>query len=161
MEDVRDGSAVVRYIADVEPNQELLRQLLTQLAGYSLMAMLRDPRLAHCRGSLETAEATLLRSREGLRALAVPGPARHHHHHLQTAYDALGHAYASAEICSRPGATDGERDDLSRALRTATHHLRAATRLIPGAELADLGQACCAVHAATFQTEPTAIPLES
>lgn len=139
--------ALLAYIEGGRVAQDLLCQVLTQLAGYSLMLMTTSRRPNLAEQSIRGASAAAARAFEDIRALAVPSAARHHHHHLCKAAEAARHAFAAAERCGRPDAGEAERDALTRALQAATAHLRVTARLLPGFEMVDFDQACCALHA--------------
>jgi hypothetical protein len=139
---------VVRYMADCGEVQERFRQILTQLAGFALLITTRRVERSVWSGPLDIAEDRAMEAGQLLRALRPPGEARHHFHHLAATGEAIERALAAAHACLTMRAGEADRDDLMRALRTATEHLRASTRLLPGFELVDLRQACCAVHAA-------------
>ena len=139
--------AVLNYTAAARRVQDLLQQVLTQVAGYSLMLMTCDRPAARPEGSILLACQAAERAHDALRALHVPSKAAHHHHHLCKAAEATRWAFAAAETCAAADASEGDRDTLTRALWAATEHLRATARLLPGFEMVDFGQACCAVHA--------------
>lgn len=138
---------VVRYIADSGEVQDRFRQILTQLAGFALLVATRRAERSVWSGPLDIAENRTADAIERLRALRPPGAARHHFHHLASAGEAIDRSLAAAHACLTARAGEADRDDLMRTLRTATEHLRATTRLLPGFEIVDLSQACCAVHA--------------
>ena len=139
--------ATLDYVSSARVAQDLLRQVLTQVAGYALMLMLGNKPAAQPDAAVRMARNAADRADEDVRALRVPETAAHHHHHLSQAVEATRHAFAAAEACASPDATDGERDALSHALRSASEHLRATSKLLPGFEMVDFGQACCAAHA--------------
>ncbi|MEJ8572970.1 hypothetical protein [Microbaculum marinum] len=143
----RIDPSVLSYIEAAQPVQELLQQVLTQVAGYSLMLMTGGKPAARPDGSLLLARQAAGRAHDDLLALPVPALAAHHHHHLSRAAESTQWAFAAADACAAADASDGERDTLSRALWSATGHLRATARLLPGFEMVDFGQACCAAHA--------------
>ncbi len=145
--DERTEKAVIGYIAAARPVQERISQTLTQVAGFALLVMTSRHRAPLAEGSLAGAREEAARVAESVRALAVPGPAAHHYHHLRGAADMLGQSCAAALACTGARASQAERATLTRALREASDHLRATARLLPGFELVDFGQACCAVHA--------------
>lgn len=147
VQDNQAGQAMLSYIEAARPVQVLLQQTLTQVSGYSLMLMTNGKPASRPEGALLAARATAERAHEQLRALRVPAGAEHHHHHLLKASDATRMAFTAAETCAAAGATEGERETLVRTLYAANEHLRATSRLLPGFETIDFGQACCAWHA--------------
>lgn len=138
---------ILHYVGACAEVQTRQRDVLTQLAGFALLMATRRARPPLCPGPLDSAAARAAEAQAMLRALRPPGEAAHHFHHLATAGDALGRAIRLAYRCLRPSSDDRDRDELMRALRTATDHLRTTARLLPGFELVDLRQACCAAHA--------------
>lgn len=85
-----------------------------------------------------------------LEALRVPGQAAHHHHHLAQATRTIERAcvlVASPKVWTDEAA----RRELAAAVRTAADHLRFASRAMPGFEMVDLNQACCAAHASRLE----------
>ena len=128
--------------------QEDLRDVLVQLSGFALLLMTRRPERSVWAGSLDAIAARMDEARERMGALRPPAAARHQFHHLSKAADAIGRAADLAHACLTARADDADRDALLQVLRAATHHLRATGRLLPGFELVDLGQACCAAHVA-------------
>lgn len=145
--DDRAGRALLSYVEAAGPVQEMLRQVLTQVAGCSLMIMTRSGPAARPEGAMQLARVAAGRAHEELRGLEVPAEAGHHFHHLSKVSEAIRGAFRALEACSAPGACDADRDELTRALNEAAGHLRLTARLLPGFETVDLGQACCAVHA--------------
>ena len=139
---------MLRYVVESRTCHERLRDGLTQLAGIALLMMTRRNRIDSLQAPLDAARALLVPPFEALACLAVPTEARHHHHHLLTAADALRQAIARIETCLYPNADERSRSALTRSLRRATEHLRAAGALLPGFAMVDMAQACCACHAA-------------
>jgi hypothetical protein len=146
VEEERIGKAMLGYIEASREVHGLLQQVLTQVAGYSLMLMTSSRSAPQLEGAISMARAAADRAYDQARALRAPAGAVHHQHHLLKASEATCSAFAAAETCAAPGAGDGDRDALSRALRQATRHLQATTRLLPGFEMVDFGQACCAMY---------------
>lgn len=142
----RAGGALLAYIEAARPVQETLRQVLTQVAGCSLMIMTRSKPAMRPDAAMELARSAAAHAHEAVRALSVPAAAAHHFHHLRQASEALGWAFRAAGVCMAPGAGESDREDLIRALKAATEHLRATAGLLPGFEIVDFGQACCALH---------------
>lgn len=139
---------IVRYLSEAQPLHARLQQVLTQLAGYSLLVMTRGRRLSLLDAPVAPARDALGASRAQLAALCANGSCRHHHHHLTGAADALAQAIEALTACLRRHPDDHQpRAELSRALQAATGHLRAAARLLPGCAMVDVSQACCATHA--------------
>jgi hypothetical protein len=138
---------VSRYIHTVEPIHDRLRRVLTQTAGYSLVVMTRGRRLFLLDVPIISARDELAMTRAELESVGVPAAARRHRDHVLAATEAIALALDCLTACLRPTADDQVRAELTRRLASAADHLRAATRLLPGFAMADLSQACCAVHA--------------
>jgi hypothetical protein len=138
------GKALLSYMEECRLVQEQFRQVLTQVAGYSLLIMTRKVTSARLDGPMLVARKAAGRAHEHLLALKVPAAAAHHYHHLLKASEAIRAALAAAEACTTDGPDKPERAGLSRALKAATAHLRATARLLPGFEIVDFGQGCCA-----------------
>jgi hypothetical protein len=100
---------------------------------------------------LALASQELASTSEELHALRVPAPARHHFYHAIQAVVSIGQAIDLLAVCMRCARDDPARAALTRRLRVATEHLRAASRL-PGFGMVDLQQACCACHADILRT---------
>jgi len=150
-EEERIGKAMLGYLEASGDVHGLLQQVLTQVAGYSLMLMTSSRPAPQLEGAISMARASADRAYDRARALRAPASAVHHQHHLLKASEATCSAFVAAETCAAPGASDGDRDALSRALRQATRHLQTTTRLLPGFEMVDFGQACCAMYATAIR----------
>lgn len=137
---------VLRYVAAARPVQQLISDTLTQVAGFALLVMTSRNRAPLAEGALAGAREAAMQASEAVRALAVPEIAEHHHHHLRAAAAALLQACVATLDCLRVDAC-GQSDALVRTLQSSSDHLRTTTRLLPGFELVDFGQACCAAHA--------------
>lgn len=136
----------LHYIVSGKPLLTRLQQILTQTAGFALLVMTRGGRVPMLDVPLALASQELASTSEELHALAVPAPARHHFYHAIQAVASIGQAMDLLAVCMRCARDDPARAALTRRLRVATEHLRAASRL-PGLAMVDLQQACCACHA--------------
>jgi hypothetical protein len=137
----------LQYVVDSRSSHERLRQILAQVAGFSLLVMTNGGRVLMLDVPLAMAGDALTTAGDRLRALQVPRQARHHYHHTIAAAHAVDQAIGLLAQCMRARSDDAARAALTRCLRSATDHLRAASRLLPGFEMVDLRQACCAYHA--------------
>jgi hypothetical protein len=144
---------VLGYIQAVQPVHERLQRILTQAAGHSLLVMGRDKSPALLDAPVVAARDALAAACAGLGEVRVPPAARQHHRHTAAASAAIGHALDRLSACLSPAADDRARHELTRMLRAASDHLKAATRLLPGFGLVDLSQACYAPHAAELAGE--------
>jgi hypothetical protein len=143
--DVADPT--LQYIVDSRLLHDRLRQVLAQIAGFSLLVMSNGDRVPMLDAPLAMAREALTSVAEQLRALHVPAAARHHYHHTTEAAHAVEQAIGLVAHCMRSRIDEAPRAALTRRLRSATDHLRTASRLLPGFEMVDLRQACCAYHA--------------
>jgi hypothetical protein len=132
------------------PLHEGLRGVLTQLGGLSLLVVLQRAATFDVETPLRQAGETLAEFDHALRALAVPGEAAHHHHHMVAASRAIGRAHALLSSANRFGSDDGARRALSATLADAADQLRFATQALPGFEMVDFTQSCCAAHRTTM-----------
>lgn len=137
----------LRYVVDCGPLHNVLLRVLTQIAGFSLLIMTSRNAKPAFDDPIIQARETLFQVSEKLRALKTPNEAGHHHHHMFEAAIALERGFDLLYACLKPGRDELARETLSRTLHAATDHLRAATKLLPGFEMVDLSEACCAVHA--------------
>jgi hypothetical protein len=144
---------ILRYMADCRHVQSELTQVLTQMAGFALLLTTRRTSLSLWSGPLQLAGDRMKEAMQALRLLHAPSEAAHHYHHLTEAAEAIEAGVGVARRCLTRGADDTDRDMLTRLLRSATDHLRVTASLLPGFELVDLGQACCAFHAAAAGQE--------
>ncbi|TPL85052.1 hypothetical protein [Mesorhizobium sp. B2-3-12] len=144
--DSQADQAVLRYVETTRPVQQLISQTLTQVGGYALLLMISRSRAALAEGALASAREAAMRASEEVRALVAPDIATHHHHHLRGAAETLLQACVAALAYSRIDASE-QGDALVRTLRASSDHLRTTAHLLPGFELVDFGQACCATHA--------------
>jgi hypothetical protein len=136
----------LQYIVGGKPLLTRLQQILTQTAGFALLVMSQGGRVPVLDVPLALANQKLSSTSEELRALPVPARARHHHYHATEAVAAIQQAIDLVAVCMRCARDDPARAALTRRLRMATEHLRAASRL-PDFGMVDLRQACCAYHA--------------
>lgn len=148
------AARTLKYVGECRTIQEQMHQILTQMSGLALLLLTRRTGISLCAGPLQLADERMKAMREQFRAIRAPGDAAHHYHHLGEAAEALERSVAIAYRCLRAGADARERDDLTYVLRAALEHLKATSRLLPGFEMVDLSQACCAAHAKPITGEP-------
>jgi hypothetical protein len=133
----------IRYIVNSQPLHDRLRQVLTQVAGFSLLVMTRGPRVPALEGPLALAAEVFRSTIEQIRALRVPAGANHHHRHMIEAAAAVERSIGLLAGCLRSQSDGDARAALTRCLHDAAEHMRAATRSLPGFEMVDLRQSCC------------------
>jgi len=138
--------ATLHYLDEARLVHDDLRRLLTQISGFALMLMTSPGRQVLPEAPIRGAVAAWAQADEAVRALTVPLVAAHHYHHLCSACAAVAQSCTAALACAALGAGDRDRDALVESLNSAVGHLRGVSRLMPGFEPVNFGQACCAVH---------------
>ncbi|RTM02715.1 MAG: hypothetical protein EKK31_19500 [Hyphomicrobiales bacterium] len=140
--------SLLRYADSARSAQQLISQTLTQLSGFALLLLTSHRQATLAEGALSGARQAVVQAAEAVRALQAPEPAAHHYHHMRGAAETLMEAFTAATACrGARDRSDKRFDTLTCALRATSDHLRATARLLPGFEIIDFGQACCAVHA--------------
>lgn len=133
------------YIEAAEACFEDLRQAIAQMAGLLLLAASGSRSAGPHHPMVAMAAERLAAAREATFRLEPRGPRpRHHHQHLVAASDALVDVLTS--LRTAPLGHDGTALP-SKQLASAWEELGAASRALPGFDLVDFGQACCAQHA--------------
>ncbi len=156
----RLADAPLRYVLACQPIHERLREAATRLGGLSLMVMLRPDGSIDREAPLQAASLIVEEASGALAALPVPAAAAHHAHHMTEAATALGRVAALLAPAPHGSADEAARTAVSAGLRSATDHLRHAARALPGFEMVDLTQSCCATHAAAARGLETANELK-
>jgi hypothetical protein len=141
------------YTMATRPLHERLRAVLTQLSGLSLLVILRRVGAFDVEAPLRLAGDELADVLDALRDIEVPEEARHHHHHMLIGTRAIGRVHALVVTATGVGLGDSGRRELSTVLSEAADQLRHATRALPGFEMVDFRQSCCAAHAPAFRRE--------
>lgn len=137
--------ATVRYVLATRPHFEGLRQAASQLAGLMVLAAAGAKSVTQEHAMLRAARCAHAEAVEGLAAARVPPRASHHHRHLTEASSAIGLALARAsESMHRYAAGSREIEPALAPLRRGYRHLQWASAALPGFELIDFQQACCA-----------------
>lgn len=145
------------YMAACGEVQARIRDVLTQLAGFAFLLATRRGRPVPGAGPLDLARVEAAEVAERLATLRPTDEAAHHFHHLSSAAEALGRSIRLGYACLSAGADEADRSAFTAALRAATEHLRATGRILPGFELVDLRQACCAAHMPPPASSPAAL----
>jgi hypothetical protein len=136
---------VLRYIVAIRPMQDGLRRALIHLSGFALERITHQGHGQIGYGLVESARSIFGGIYEGLHSIAAPAAAVHHVTHLRGAAAAI-----EAGLRTALSSTDPEGDLLLQRLEQTNHHLRAASRCLPGTANVDLTQSCCAgAHAIT------------
>jgi hypothetical protein len=137
--------ATASYVSAMRDPFELLRQAEAQLAGLMVLVTTSGQAIAG-HPMLELAAEAAKEAEDGIRAVRVPEPARHHHRHLLRALDEIVAAIAAARRCL-VRRDETAIDAVLGPLRAAHRNLLWATGALPGFEIVALSQACCAQHA--------------
>lgn len=133
----------VAYVLAARDLFDGLRRASSQLAGLLVLSAIGS-RGAQGNPMLEMAIAAHAQAAEGLRGLTPTARAAHHHHHLRLAAEALGEALTTTRHSLKLTAT--VTDAIQARLRQALEDLRWASRALPGFELVNFAQGCCAMH---------------
>jgi hypothetical protein len=148
-------SATLSYVLAARPAFEMLKHAAAQLAAFFILATTGSraagpdhPLLAEARNAIQ--EAT-----DGIHAApAVTDLAAHHHRHLLRAAAAIKATLSalqdSAWMKDRAGL-----DPALRRLKAGWQELHWATAALPGFEMVQLSQSCCAGHAFAPAAKPT------
>ncbi|MDQ0391305.1 hypothetical protein [Labrys monachus] len=151
-----------RYVLETRPAFGAVRRAAAQLAGVLVLAAAggrgADPghpmlvlAAAGGRGAdpghpmLELAALAVEEASDQVRSCQPPPRARHHHRHLLRAVRQVTQAVAATRDAGRSG-----REDISlplALLKDAWQELQWTSATLPGFEIVDFDQACCAVHA--------------
>ena len=131
---VDDGTAA--YIIDVHPLFEDLRQVSAQLAGLMVLASAGSKSATTDHPLLKSAIELHRGAVDALRNARPTARASFHHQCLIQAALALSQALAAAK--------EPEIDPVLTPLKAAGEHLQRAANQLPGFEMVDFKQGCCA-----------------
>jgi uncharacterized protein (DUF3084 family) len=139
--------ATLAYIEAAEGCFEDLRQVAAQLAGLLLLSA-SGARSAGPHHPMQAVAADLFdAARDATLRLNPRSPlAKHHHLHLRAATENL--AETLALLRSGPSGREGVTAPTQK-LTSAWQELSHASRALPGFDLVDFSQACCAEHRPT------------
>ena len=142
------AGALLRYVLACQPLHDRLRDAATQLGGVALMVMSRRDKTFDLEQPRRIAAGMIEEIGDALGALPVPDGAAHHFHHMTAAAEALRRVAELLAPAVLARLDDAGRIAISGRLRATTDHLRYASAALPGFEMADLAQSCCAAHGA-------------
>jgi len=144
--DNRLDDRTVAYVLKVRACFDSLRQAAGQLAGLLVLAaagarsqILDLPMLEQTGAALHEAEAMF-------RSVQVPPSASHHYFHLSRAAEWIGEALQHARKGSLRN-DDKVIDETLQKLRAGWQEMHFAANALPGFQVVNFSQACCAVHA--------------
>jgi hypothetical protein len=128
--------ATAAYILAVHPLFEDLRQVSAQLAGLLVLAASGSKSATPDHPLLKSATELHRASLDALRSTRPTERARLHHQCMLRAARSLSQALAAAQ--------ESEIDPILTPLKTAHEHLQRAANQLPGFEMVDFKQGCCA-----------------
>lgn len=136
---------VFDYVVAAQGRFDGLRQCAAQMAGL-LVLVASGGRADASHPMLALARETLGGAADATFSANVPAGARHHHHHMLAAARRLTAALAALPVALAK--RDGEAIDKAfYPLAEGFRELQAASRALPGFEVVDFDQGCCAAHA--------------
>jgi hypothetical protein len=138
------------YILAARGPFEGLRRASSQLAGLLVLEALGS-RTTQGNPMLEMAIAAHAEAADGLQALTPTAQGTHHHLHLCLAAERLGSALTVARHSLRRD--EAVSDRIYSLLKQSMEDLRWASRALPGFELVNFAQGCCALHGGPLQRE--------
>ena len=138
------------YILRAREPFEGLRRASSQLAGLLVLVAIGS-RTTQGNPMLEMAIAAHAEAADGLQALTPTAQGAHHHLHLCRAATRLGEALTTARHSLSLDETVTDR--IYGLMKQALDDLRWASRALPGFELVNVSQGCCALHGAPFKAE--------
>lgn len=130
-----------RYVIEVRPHFEDLRQVAAQLAGLLVLAA-SGASAPPDHPMLAAAGRTFAAAKDGVLRTQPPARAGRHHRHVLDAVEVLGRALAGMRESPGPAA---DVDRVLPPLRLAYARLREAADSLPGFELVSFDRGCCAV----------------
>lgn len=137
-----DGT--VSYVLAAQATFDILRRIAVQLAGFELLNEI-DARDRHLQDTpLTLAETALREARDGLCTLLPTPAALAHHQHLLRSCETLGTALRMARSNLALPRGSPLTSDNAAVLKQAIGHLRHVSHLLPGFEIVNFSQACCA-----------------
>ncbi len=144
--------ATLRYVMAMRVPFDLLRQAAGQLAGVLVLAVSTRTGVAG-HPMLELARAARREAQEAVLATKPPPRGTHHHRHVSRAADMITLALDAAYL-HRRGDDDTATDGVLRPLRCGFQELRQAAAAVPGFEVVDFAQGCCARRPGPLQATP-------
>jgi hypothetical protein len=141
--DVDDRTAA--YILETRASFDALRDAAAQLAGLLVLVATGTRERVLDEPILERATTAYREAKDKLRSTKAPAPAAHHHHHLSLASEYIGEALRVA----RQGNLRLDASSLDRAhrvLQAGWREMLSASKCLPGFQVVDFSQSCCAPH---------------
>jgi len=135
----------VAYVLEARGPFEGLRSAASQLAGLLVLVAIGSG-TAQGNPMLEMAIAAHAKAADELKAMTPTAQGAHHHLHLCLAAERLGEALKTARHSLQLDPVVSDR--IHGLLKQALQDLRWASRALPGFELVNFSQGCCAMHGA-------------
>lgn len=148
-------SATLAYVLAARPAFDLLKHAAAQLAAFLVLATTGSQTAGPDHPLLLAARSAVQEATDGVRAApGVTDRAAHHHRHLLRAAAAIKAAFAVLQDMAwiRDRAM---LDPALRRLKSGWQELHWATAALPGFEMVQLSQSCCAAHAFAARPQPT------
>ena len=136
--------ATLRYVLDMRPAFDLLRDAASQLAALLVLAA-SGGRSAQDNPMFALARSRHAEAMEQIRSVRPPRRGCHHHRHLAASAKQLAASFSSAALHLHRG-HDPIIEEALAHLRGALQHLHWAAAALPGFEIVAMGQSCCAAH---------------
>jgi hypothetical protein len=135
------------YVLETRATFEALRNAAGHLAGLLVLAAIGARERVLDEPILAQAESAYREAEDKLRLTAPPPAGVHHHHHLSLASERIGEALRVARRGSLR-LNDASLDRAHRVLRAGWREMLFASRALPGFQVVDFAQSCCAAHRA-------------
>lgn len=133
------------YVLAVRPCFDALRQVAAQLAGLLVLASSGGRTTVLQIPVLDLAVDAFGEAEDTIHVVPVPPRALHYHFHLARAADRIGGALAIARSGSLRRDDDAI-EGMLKLLRAGWNELHRAAQALPGFQVVDFNQACCALH---------------
>jgi hypothetical protein len=140
----------VAYVLEARGPFEGLRSAASQLAGLLVLVAIGSGTVQG-NPMLEMAIGAHAKAADELKALTPTPKGAHHHLHLCLAAERLGEALKTARHSRQ--LDEAVSDRIHGLLKHALEDLRWASRALPGFELVNFSQGCCAMHSAPFSRD--------
>jgi hypothetical protein len=137
----------IAYVLETRPHFEGLRQAISQIAGMLVLATAGAKSVTQDHAMFGAAKQAHGRALDGIRAVRPSARAQHHHRHLIHSAECLGVAIAKAGEELHIAARGEQMSGVLAPLQTAYRNLHWAADSLPGFEVLDFNQACCAPQA--------------
>jgi hypothetical protein len=145
--DILPDSTTVAYVFRARPVFDMLKHAAAQLAAFFVLASTGSDAASPDHPLLLAARSAVQEAMEGLRTVTgVPEPASHHHRHLLRAAAAITATLATLQDLAWAEKDEAALDQALHRLKAGWQELHWATAALPGFEMVQLSQSCCAGH---------------